>query len=335
MRKLPICIVSAVMLLILSGCKGKISNPVMPAPLQKGDKVAVIAPGFHLDDSLVMLGCQRLKECGFEPVLGKNALKRYPGVDSLYNYAGTKEERQADLLWALNDEQIKGIICIRGGYGSIHLLSKELVEAFRKHPKWLVGYSDITILHLASVRSGVMSMHGNMCSDFALKGMEDEGNVAVLEALKGNFPQYELPADSLNIPGEASGMLVGGNLSNIAPLLGTEYDCFKDRDCILFLEEVREAMYSADRYLSAILLHHGKRLKGVIIGDFTNCYHEIGFEGGIYGMLHKRLKDLGIPVCFGFHGGHGQLNMPLVEGARVQLKVTGSGASINMALPKQ
>lgn len=99
MRKLSICIVSAVMLLILSGCKGKISNPVMPAPLQKGDKVAVIAPGFHLDDSLVMLGCQRLKEYGFEPVLGKNALKRYPGVDSLYNYAGTTEERKEDLLW--------------------------------------------------------------------------------------------------------------------------------------------------------------------------------------------------------------------------------------------
>lgn len=300
----------------------------MPSPLCSGDTVALVAPAYHMNDSLVAVSCELLKEYGFVPVLGKNALKRYPDVEGYSSFAGSIEERKEDLLWALNDKQVKGIICLTGGYGSVHLVSKEVADAFRNNPKWFVGCSDITTLLMASVDAGVMSIHGNMCIAFAQKGMEDAGNIAVLDALKGIFPNYELPADSLNINGKAKGMLVGGNMTNIVPLLGTEYDCFEGHDCILFIEEVGESMHCIERQLSAILLHHSDRIKGVIVGDFVDCGKEFGFERGVEGMIHSRLKDMGIPVCFGFHGGHADLNLPLIEGAEVTLQVTGTSVSI-------
>lgn len=305
---------------------GRESIPKMPAFLKKGDRIAMIAPAYAMDDSLVKASAGMLSDMGYQPVIGKNALKRYPLTEGKGSrFAGTPEERQEDLLWALRDTSIKGIICLTGGYGAIHTLSPEVMEAFRCNPKWFVGCSDITSLLMPAVAAGSMCIHGNMCIALATKGLDDEGNAAMLDILGGKLPRYEIPADSLNEAGEAEGILVGGNMTNIVPLLGTPYDCFTGHDCILFIEEVGESMHCIDRQLSAILLHHRDRIKGVVVGDFVGCGDDLRYSR-VEEMLSETLKNLGIPVCYGFPAGHARKNMPLIEGAQVRLKVDGNSA---------
>ena len=304
------------------------ASVIVPEFLKSGDSIALIAPAYPVLDSMVKVCCGMLESFGLVPVIGPNAYRIHP-ADTMYHgarYAGTSAERAADFKWAFEDRSIKGIISLTGGYGSIHVLPYISNELISNNPKWFVGCSDITTLLLASVASGVMSVHGSMCLAIASKGLEDEGNLATIELLMGKVPSYTLPGDSLNIEGRAEGILVGGNMTNIVPVLGTEYDAFAGHDCILFIEEVGESMHCIDRQLSAILLHHKDRIKGVIVGEFVGCGDEFAYRS-VESMIHDALKDLGIPVCFGFPAGHGKRNLPLVEGAMTRICVPASDSA--------
>ena len=139
----------------------------MPAPLKAGDKVAIISPASTPGDQNPEKAAATLREWGFEPVIGQHVLTKY------HMYAGTIRERCSDLLWALNDPDIKAIVCSRGGYGSAMLLDPMTHEDFKRNPKWIVGYSDITALHSAMVCSGVMSLHANMGGALGERGAND------------------------------------------------------------------------------------------------------------------------------------------------------------------
>ncbi len=316
---------------LISACSNNNSHTgsvLAPEFLKPGDSIALIAPAYPVPDSMVRVCCGMLESFGLVPVIGSNAYKIHP-ADTTYHgarYAGTAEERAADFRWAFEDRSIKGIISLTGGYGSIHVLPYISNELIANNPKWFVGCSDITTLIMASVASGVMSVHGSMCLAIASKGLEDESNMATIELLMGKVPSYTLHGDSLNISGEARGILVGGNMTNIVPLLGTQYDAFAGHDCILFIEEVGESMHCIDRQLSAIMLHHKDRIKGVIVGDFVSCGDEFAYRS-VESMIHEALKDLGIPVCFGFPAGHGKSNMPLVEGALTSISVPAANSA--------
>lgn len=181
-------------------------NCKKPDYLKRGDKVALISPSFFTPMENVEKTAALLRTWGLEPVIGPNVGKTYDG-----KYAGTLTERLSDIHWALDDPSIKAIICNRGGYGTIQLINHLKLEELSAHPKWLVGFSDITTLHGLLTRAGVMSIQGTM-SSFLAKGGQDSTSTLMRDLLLGNVPLYEVPAHPQNIEGWARGVLVGGNL---------------------------------------------------------------------------------------------------------------------------
>ena len=307
------------------------AKPVCPPFLQPGDKIAIMAPSFFVEDSVVLEGAAVLEECGYEVEFLTGYAHPYPeGSVPPISYSGSIEERLSEFKRVMEDESVKAVICSRGGYGAIHLVERLEPQWFRSHPKWLVGFSDISYLNIAELMSGVMSIHGNMASELAYGGAESKGNAALLKLLKGELPQYELPAHEYNIEGSATAMLVGGNLESIATMIGSTYDFTLIDNYILFIEEVGESYYDLDRFLNMIL-QHPEGIRGVIVGDFTDCTPE-PYYPSVEAMLDGYLSKLGVPVCYGLHAGHGDYNLPLIEGSTMEMTVTAEGATLKSKL---
>ena len=177
----------------LPSLSGLTLNCVKPAYLKAGDRVALISPSYYTPMENVEKTANVLRGWGLEPVIGPNADKVYAG-----RYAGTVEERVSDIRWALNDTTIKAIICNRGGYGTIQLIDQIPLAEWGAHPKWLVGFSDISTLHGLLTRAGVMSVHGTM-SSFLAAGGADATSTLMRDLLMGRVPRYEVPAHPHNI----------------------------------------------------------------------------------------------------------------------------------------
>ena len=296
---------------------------VQPPALQPGDKIALISPAYFTSKANVDTASAILRAWGFEPVLGPNVGKEYLGY-----YAGTDQERLADLKWALKDKSIKAILCNRGGYGTIHLTRMLPLRTFAAHPKWLIGFSDITTLHGMANRAGVMSIHGTMCSLMAKSHGLGMTNTLLRDLLSGTVPQYEVPAHPLSIPGHAQGTLVGGNLSTFSPVLGTEADATLAGGIILYVEEVEEDMSHIDRMINTLVLNGVfDRCQGVILGEFTDCEANLQIDS-VEELICGYLRDRHIPVLCGFPAGHGDVNLPLILGAPVTLDVRPDGATL-------
>ncbi|MBO5635349.1 MAG: LD-carboxypeptidase [Bacteroidales bacterium] len=295
-----------------------------PSFLSPGDKVALLSPSYYLPESKVDSAAAVIRSWGYEPVIGPNVGKEYLG-----KYAGTPEERESDILWALHDPEIKAIICNRGGYGTIRFVDRLNLDELRRYPKWLVGFSDITTLHEMETMAGVMSVHGTMGSFLAKTGGTDRSSLLVKDILSGTIPHYEISAHPCDIPGKATGVLVGGNLCTFSPILGTEADATRGKDIILFIEEVEEDMSHIDRLINTLALNGVfNRCKGVVLGEFTDCGANLDFSS-VEEMICSYLKDYNIPVCCGFPAGHDDVNLPLVMGSVVTLDVSESGSSLS------
>ena len=307
---------------------------VKPPFLKCGDTVAVVASSYQPTDSSIARSCRVLKSWGFVPVVAKNItdnpLPRKK--DTVRYYSGDAAQRAESLVAAYEDESVKAIICARGGYGAIHLLDLIPQETYRKHPKWLVGYSDVTTLHCASFKAGVMSIHGEMCNSFGGLNAPDEGALKLRDLLKGDIPVYEISPTEYNSNGLAHGVLIGGNMITMAALAGTGYDPSTSDGIILFFEEVEESMHAIDRLFNMLVLQgHLSNVRGIIFGDFEDCDRDLPYES-VEEMLSVYTKKLGIPVCFGFPAGHGKVNMPLVEGAMTVLDVSDGRVGISFLL---
>lgn len=296
---------------------------IRPDFLKPGDKIALISPSYHNDSTAVDTAAIVLRQWGYEPVVG-----RY--VDSLYRgrYAGTAEERLSDLRDALEDPDIKAIICNRGGYGTIHLVNMMSPEEFASNPKWLVGFSDITTLLAMANCGGVMGVHGTVGGYIAKYHGEDSSSVLLRNLLEGTIPEYKLPSHPNNIKGKGKGMLVGGNICTFAPLLNTPADPTHGGDFILFIEEVEESYHNIDRLFNVLILNGViDRCKGVILGEFTACGADLEWESPEE-MICSYLEGRGIPVLCGFPAGHDHLNVPIIMGAEVTLNVKGCSATL-------
>ena len=299
-------------------------TPVMPRPLKKGDRIAVISPSSSPTEKTVKEGCEILRQWGYVPVVGPHAMNEYHG------FAGTADERAADLRWALTDSTISAIMCTRGGDGAVQLLTRISPSDFRRQPKWLIGFSDITALHSAMVQAGVMSIHGSMLHAISSQNGTDSVSVMLHNILEGTLPTYYIEHNALDQPGCAEGLLVGGNFSVLCGLAGSPYDCLVRREpLILFIEDTDEEMTKVDR-----MLHHLEvrgvlqRLKGIIVGHFTDYKRPKNDFEDMNEMLHSYLSELDIPVCYGFPVGHKRPNLPLIEGCRVRLTVSDAGTSL-------
>ena len=297
-------------------------NCAKPDYLKAGDRVAMISPSYYTPMETIEKAADVVRSWGFEPVIGPNVDKVLDG-----KIGGTVEERVSDIRWALSDPSIKAILCNRGGYGTIQLIDQLPFDEVKATRKWIVGYSDISTLHGFWSRAGVMSILGTMSTTLA-KGGTDKTCTMVRDLLLGKVPRYEVPAHQQNILGQASGVLVGGNLCTFAPNVGSRADATQGKDLILFVEEVEESMHNIDRQMR-ILQMNGvlNRCKGIILGEFSDCGSEFTYES-VEAMLHELLAEYHIPVLCGFPGGHGDVNLPLIMGAPVTIDVRNDGATL-------
>ena len=296
---------------------------IAPPFLVPGDRVALVSPSYHTPMANVEGAAAVLRDWGFEPVVGAHVGRRWRG-----SYAGSPAERLADLRAALEDPSVKAILCNRGGYGTIRFVDMLPPEELAAHPKWLVGFSDITTLCGLEARAGVMSVHGPM-GKFLAKNRGAGKSAGLLRGLlTGTVPQYALPAHPLSRPGAATAPLVGGNLSTFVPLLGTRADATAGREILLFIEEIEEDYRHIDRLINTLRLHGVfDRCRGVILGQFTGCEANLGY-GSAEELVCSYLSDYDIPVCCGFPAGHEAENWPLLIGARSTLTVTEAGATL-------
>jgi muramoyltetrapeptide carboxypeptidase len=295
----------------------KVSMPL----LQSGDQIRIVSSARKINPSELEECIKYIREKGFKPTLG----------DSLYRssnqFAGSDSERLTDLQNAINDPEVKAIWMARGGYGTHRIIETLSIEVLKKDPKWIIGYSDVTVLHCALNSKNISSLHATMPINF-----EDQDRIcfdSVFNILSGTRPVYKIPTHPLSIKGEASGTLLGGNLSIIYSLTGTNL-LPNFTNAILFIEDLDEYLYHIDRMmmnlkLSGIL----DQIAGLVIGGMSDMNdNTIPFGKNAEEIIWEHTKDLKIPVCFGFPAGHQFNNQPLVFGEKIYLNVNDAEVSI-------
>jgi muramoyltetrapeptide carboxypeptidase len=290
----------------------------IPGYLKKGDTIGIVAPAGFMAIEKMQACIEALDSWGYNVQMGATT------HSSSHNYfSGTDEERLKDLQDMLDDRDIKAILCARGGYGMSRIIDDISFKKFKKHPKWIVGFSDITVLHshLYS-KYKIASLHAPMANAFN-EGIENNPYLQSLkDALEGKPSHYETAAHALNRNGEAKGQLVGGNLSLLAHLIGTNSD-LKTKGRILFLEDIGEYIYNIDRMMLQ-LKRSGKLkgLEGLIIGGFTDIKDtERPFGKTVYESIYEHVDEYKYPVCFEFPVSHGKENYALKVGMKYHLQV--------------
>jgi muramoyltetrapeptide carboxypeptidase len=290
----------------------------IPPPIKPGDKIRIVSPAGKVDEKYVRPAVEWLVAQGYRVELGKHVF------DTHFQFAGTDDDRLKDLQTALDDPKTSAIICSRGGYGTVRIIDKLDFSGFRKHPKWLVGFSDITILHAAINQLGISTIHGAMPRFFFDEnGQANENLVSLMELLTGNQAEYKIDVHPENRFGSCKAGIVGGNLSIIVSLLGTKYE-IDTRGKILFIEDIDEYLYHTDRMMYQLKLA-GKldELAGLVVGDFTDVKdNESPFGKTVNEIIAEAVADFDYPVCCGFPAGHDKRNLALTFGMNWNLEVS-------------
>jgi len=295
-----------------------------PNYLIKGDKVGIIATARKISIKELEPSIKKLQEWGFEVVLGNNLLNEY------FQFAGIDDERAADFQKILDDDSIKAIIVARGGYGSVRIIDKIDFTNFTKHPKWIIGFSDVTVLHAHIHQNfGIETLHAPMSINFQQDGMSDVSIESIRKALFGETISYKILSHSLNKHGSVEGLLIGGNLSIIYSLNGSVSD-IDTKDKILFIEDLDEYLYHIDRMIMN-LKRSGKltHLKGMIVGSMTKMKdNAIPFGKSAYEIIADAVMEFNYPVCFDFPAGHIIDNRALILGREIILDVKEEGVRV-------
>ena len=296
-----------------------------PAHIKAGDRIRIVSPAGRVIKEKVLPAVELLQQAGFEVILGKHVF------DTHFQFAGTDEQRLQDFQDAMDDTDCKVIICSRGGYGVIRIADKLNFSAFRKNPKWLIGFSDITALHALFQQEGFTSIHGAMPAFYLKEKQPTESFTELMKVLKGEKTTVQVPANEFNRPGKAKGQLIGGNLSILYSLLGTSFEPETDGK-ILFIEDLSEYLYHIDRIMHSLKLSGKlKNLKGLIVGSFTEMKdNDSPFGQSVPEIIFNAVKEYNYPVCFDFPAGHIDRNLPLLFGADYSLFVEAKRASIDM-----
>ena len=293
--------------------------------LKPGDLIRVVSPAGKIEAEKILPAVDLLKKNGFNVLLGKHIFNTH------YQFAGTDEQRLDDLQEALDDPDCKAIICSRGGYGAIRIVDKLDLSSFKKNPKWIVGFSDVTTLHALLQGKGFCSIHGSMPSYYLSEGHPTESFLELKKILTGGNTGVNIAANKYNRTGHVSGQLVGGNLSILYSLMGTPLEPDMDGK-ILFVEDLCEYLYHLDRIMHSLKLS-GKlgHLKGLLVGQFTEMKdNDSCFGQNVEEIILNTVRSYSYPVCFNFPAGHVDRNLPLIFGEEYMLNVTQKGASFSL-----
>lgn len=290
---------------------------IRPRYLRKGDTIGITAPAGSLKKEEIEEGVEIIRSWGVTVKYGTYLFRKR------HSFAGTDNQRASDMQKMLNDPEISAILCARGGYGTIRIISDLNFDEFLKHPKWIAGYSDITVLHSALSGLGVESIHGAMPRTVPPAEPDVVSYDSLRAMLFGEVKEYTIQPNVLNRHGTSKGELTGGNLSVLYSMAGTTLD-LDTSGKILFVEDVGEYLYHIDRMMMNMKLR-GKLsgLAGLIVGDMTETKtSSSGFTRPAYKIISEAVKDYKYPIMYGFPAGHGGVNMALPMGREVRIDVS-------------
>ena len=287
---------------------------IIPQFLKVGDTVAIVctARKFFPEDAKPAINL--LESWGLKVKLGNTI-----GLDN-FQLGGTDTERAADFQAQLDDEKVKAIWCARGGYGTVRIIDLLDFSKFKKHPKWTMGFSDVTVLHSQLNIERVASLHSIM--PFTVPNAPEEVKETLRKALFGETISYSIPSKSYDVKGTASGELVGGNISILYSLLGSK-SAIDTKDKILFIEDLDEYLYHIDRMMYNLKRNgYFENVKGIIVGSMTDMHdNEIPFGQNEVQIITEIAKENRIPIAFQFPAGHQKDNRTLILGQQVAFEV--------------
>jgi len=294
---------------------------VTPPYLVEGDKVGIVCTARKVNRADLNDGVALLKACGLVPVFGKTigaAADQYGGNDDL---------RTADLQAMLDDEEIKAIWCAKGGYGTVRIIDEINFYKFVKYPKWVVGYSDVTVLHSQIHKLGFETIHGVM--PVGISRNTAVAKQTLENAWFGKPLHYHIGSSALNRTGTGKGELVGGNISILYSLCGS-HSAINTDNAILFIEDLDEYLYHVDRML-VNLKRNGmlRNLRGLVVGGLTSMHdNSVPFGKTAQEIVLDAVKEFDYPVCFDFPAGHLKDNRALILGRSTSLEVNERGAKL-------
>lgn len=301
----------------------------IPPYLQPGDTIGMVAPAGFMPFEKIHACIDVLGDWGYNVLLGDTVHS-----DSQTYFSGTDQQRAADLQAMLDNREVQAILCARGGYGLSRIIDDLSFKKFAKHPKWIIGFSDITVLHAHLYGNfKTASLHAPMAAAF-----NDEGHLSpyvqsLKDALAGTPSSYRCDAHALNREGVGEGNLVGGNLTLLAHLIGTPSDV-STKNKILFLEDIGEYRYNIDRMMLQ-LKRSGKleKLAGLVVGGFTEMKDTVRpYGASVYEIIGSFVAEYDFPVCYDFPVSHDRANYALKHGVAHRLVVDAAGVRLSEAL---
>ena len=301
-------------LILISNFSHSQKKMKIPPYLKKGDTVAIVCTARKFMPEDAKPAIELLESWGLKAKLGRTI-----GLDSC-QLGGTDTERIADFQTMMDDENVKAIWVARGGYGTVRIIDSLDFTKFKKHPKWIMGFSDVTVLHSQLNVERIASLHSIM--PFTVPKASEDVKETLRKAIFGEELYYKVPSKSYNKKGKASGELVGGNISILYSLLGSK-SSINTKDKILFIEDLDEYLYHVDRMMFNLKRNgYFEKVKGIIVGSMSDMHdNEIPFGQNEVQIITEIAKEYNIPIAFEFPAGHQKDNRTLILGSQVKFEV--------------
>ena len=288
---------------------------IRPISLKDGDSIGIVSTARKISKTELKPALELFKSWGLKVVLGKHLFGNHN------QFSGTIEERSSDMQKMFDNKSIKAIVCARGGYGTVQIIDELDFTIFKENPKWIVGYSDVTVLHSHLNTLGYQSLHASMPINF--QDNTEKAIASLKNSLFGKEIKYEISSHPLNRSGKGQGELIGGNLSILYSLLSSSSQVdFNGK--ILFIEDLDEYLYHVDRMLMNFKRNQSlSQLKGIIIGGMTKMHdNEVPFGKSLEEIIFDAVKEYDFPICFNFPAGHLKDNQAIQFGQSATLEVS-------------
>jgi muramoyltetrapeptide carboxypeptidase len=298
---------------------------IQPELLKSGDTISILAPSGVLNnfDNKITKAINIFKSWGLNVVLGNHI------YDKNGHFAGTDKNREKDFQKALDNKNIKAIWCARGGYGAVRIIDKLNFDNYLKNPKWIIGFSDITVIHNKLNFLNSESIHAMMITGFEDIGQNNDSLSKLKNVLFGDSLSYSITSNKNNKTGKSEGIIVGGNLTLIQSTIGSKTE-LKMKDKILFIEEIGEYAYHIDRMLYSLKrAGYFENCKGLIVGQISDVKkNTTDFGRSINELILDVLDEYNFPILFDFPAGHEKTNFPIILGRKVILDVSKSDSKV-------